>query len=119
MLGISTAEQLGRDPLRGSLFENMVVMDAVKQFMNRDEDARFYFMRTQTGFEIDLLIESGGRLQPVEIKSAATCRDALAANLRRFAKEDALAALPVLVYDGEEYPERQGVEWVNFRKFMR
>ena len=119
LLGISTAEQLGRDPLRGSLFENMVVMDAVKQFMNRDEDARFYFMRTQTGFEIDLLIESGGRLQPVEIKSAATCRDALAANLRRFAKEDALTALPVLVYDGEEYPERQGVEWVNFRKFMR
>ena len=118
LLGISTAEQMGRDPLRGSLFENMVVMDAVKQFMNRDDDAQFYFMRTQTGFEIDLLIESGGRLQPVEIKSAATCRDALAANLRRFAKEEALTALPVLVYDGEEYPERQGVKWVNFRKFM-
>ena len=118
LLGISTAEQLGRDPLRGSLFENLVVMDAVKRFMNRDEEVQFYFVRTQTGFEIDLLIESGGKLRPVEIKAAATYRDALAANVRRFAKEESAASVPTLVYDGEDYPERQGVKWVNFRRFM-
>ena len=118
LLGISTAAQLSRDPLRGSLFENLVVMDAVKWYKNRDEDAQFYFLRTQTGFEIDLLVESAGKLMPVEIKSASTCRDALASNVRRFAREEAAAENPTLVYDGEDYQTRQGVKWVNFRRFM-
>ena len=119
LLGISTAEQLSRDPLRGSLFENLIVMDAVKWFKNRDENAQFHFLRTQTGFEIDLLIETAGRLRPVEIKSSSTCRDSLASNVRRFAREEATAENPTLVYDGEDYPERLGVEWVNFRRFMQ
>ena len=118
LLGISTAEQLSRDPLRGSLFENLVIMDAVKWFKNRDADAQFHFLRTQTGFEIDLLIETAGKLRPVEIKSAVTCRDAFASNVRRFAREETLTERPTLVYDGEDYPMRQGVEWVNFRRFM-
>lgn len=118
LLGISTAEQLSRDPLRGSLFENLVIMDAVKWYKNRDDDAQFHFLRTQTGFEIDLLIETAGRLRPVEIKSASTCRDSLASNVRRFAREETTAEAPTLVYDGDDYPERQGVEWVNFRRFM-
>ena len=116
LLGISTAEQLARDPLRGNLFENLVIMDAVKWFKNRDDDAQFYFLRTQTGFEIDLLIATDGKLQPVEIKSTSTCRDSLASNVRRFIREESLAKSPTLVYDGECYPERQGVEWVNFRR---
>ncbi|MBO7653578.1 MAG: ATP-binding protein [Kiritimatiellae bacterium] len=118
LLGISSVTQLGRDPLRGNLFENLVIMDAVKHFKNSDGDAQFYFIRTQTGFEIDLLIEAGGRLRPVEIKSATTCRDALAANVRRFAAEVEQVEDPTLVYDGEDYPERLGVKWVNFRRFM-
>ena len=48
LLGISTAEQRSRDPLRGSLFENLVIMDAVKWYKNRDDDAQFHFLRTQT-----------------------------------------------------------------------
>ena len=91
-------------------------MDAVKWFKNRDDDAQFYFLRTQTGFEIDLLIATDGKLQPVEIKSTSTCRDSLASNVRRFIREESLAKSPTLVYDGECYPERQGVEWVNFRR---
>lgn len=119
LLGISSAEQLALNPLRGSLFENLAVMDAVKRFKNIDEDAQFHFLRTQTGFEIDLLIETAGRLRPAEIKSTATCRDSLASGLRRFAREEPAVERPTLVYDGEDYPERQGVEWVNFRRFMR
>ena len=118
LLGISTTMQLSRDPLRGSLFENLVVMDAVKWYKNHDEDAQFYFLRTQTGFEIDLLVESEGKLMPVEIKSASTCRDALASNVRRFTREEAMVENPTLVYDGEDYQTRQGIRWVNFRRFM-
>ena len=93
-------------------------MDAVKWYKNHDEDAQFYFLRTQTGFEIDLLVESEGKLMPVEIKSASTCRDALASNVRRFTREEAMVENPTLVYDGEDYQTRQGIRWVNFRRFM-
>ena len=34
LLGIHTAEQVERDPLRGALYENFAVMEAVKKRLN-------------------------------------------------------------------------------------
>jgi predicted AAA+ superfamily ATPase len=72
LLGIHTAEQAYRDPLRGSLYENLVIADIMKGAMNRGIRHEFYFFRDSHGNEIDLLIRKQGRLIPVEIKSAGT-----------------------------------------------
>lgn len=109
-----------RDPLRGQLFENMVVSDIRKQMFNRGDDARLAFLRTEKGFEIDLMIALGTTVQPVEIKSAMTSHDSLVANLRKFAREDHSAIRPYLVYDGDiSMPLLNGndVGACNFRAF--
>jgi uncharacterized protein len=72
LLGIHTAEQASRDPLRGGLYENLVIADIFKGALNRGIRPEIYFFRDSHGNEVDLLIREKGVLTPVEIKSAAT-----------------------------------------------
>lgn len=85
LLGLRSAEQVARDPLYGSLFENMVVMEALKTRFNQGESAELYFYRDATGREVDLLIPSGRRLRAVEIKAGATVNTDYFLGLRSFA----------------------------------
>lgn len=72
LLGLRTREQVARDPLLGSLFENLVTMEALKQRFNRGETAEMYFYRDATGNEVDLLLPAGRQFQAIEIKAGAT-----------------------------------------------
>ena len=56
----------------GALFEGMIVMEAVKVFINRGLRPDLYCWRSHDGLEVDLLIRLNGRLLPVEIKLTAT-----------------------------------------------
>ena len=121
LLGLESPQQISRDPLRGQLFENMVVADVRKQMLNLGRDARLSFLRTDKGFEVDLIIARGSKIQPVEIKSAMTYHSSLSKSLRTLAKSDGNVTDPVLIYDGDEdMPSGGGVDDVgvyNFRRF--
>ncbi|MBU2621658.1 MAG: ATP-binding protein, partial [Proteobacteria bacterium] len=67
LLGIQIPEQIETHPLRGSLFETFVVAEVMKSFLNSGESPSLYFWRDSNGVEVDLLIERGGRILPVEI----------------------------------------------------
>jgi len=101
LLGIETPRQLSRDPLRGNLFENMVVAEARKQATNAGRDPRMAFYRTEKGFEVDLILQRGAQVRPVEIKSAQTFDKSFVRNLTTYAEGDPAATAPLLVYDGE------------------
>ena len=117
LLGIRTPAQLATHPLRGALFENMCVMDVRKRFLNAGEDAPISFLRTEKGFEIDLLIHEASGIRPVEIKSAMTFNRNLVRNLEAFAREEPAASSPVLLYDGSPIPSfgNRNVSVLNFR----
>ena len=117
LLGIRTPAQLATHPLRGALFENMYVMDVRKRFLNAGEDAPLSFLRTEKGFEIDLLIHEASGIRPVEIKSAMTFNRNLVRNLEAFAREEPASASPVLLYDGSPIPSfgNRNVSVLNFR----
>ncbi len=72
LLGIENAEQLTFNPFRGSLFENMVVLDFLKRRFNAGKPNNLFFWRDNVGNEIDLLIESENKRIPVKIKSGQT-----------------------------------------------
>jgi predicted AAA+ superfamily ATPase len=84
LLGIHTSEQAARDPLRGNLYENLVIVDILKGAMNRGIRPEVYFFRDSHGNEVDLLIREQGLLMPVEIKSAATFSTDFVKQLERF-----------------------------------
>jgi len=73
LLGINNAQQAERDPLRGNLYENLLIMDAVKQELNKGRRPQFYFYRDSNGNEVDLLQLTNGReFAAIEIKSSQT-----------------------------------------------
>ena len=72
LLGIETQEQLSRDPLRGGLYENLMILDVLKNRLNSGKRPEMFFYRDTHGTEVDLIIKHGRELTPVEIKSAAT-----------------------------------------------
>jgi predicted AAA+ superfamily ATPase len=85
LLGLRSAEQVARDPLWGSLFENFVVMEAMKDRLNAGATAEMYFYRDSEGNEIDLLIPVGAQLHAIEIKAGATVNPDYFKGLKTFA----------------------------------
>lgn len=72
LIGIQTADQLNAHPLRGALFENMLIAEAFKQQYNHGKSQAMSFFRDSQGNEVDLLIETGMGHTVYEIKSAQT-----------------------------------------------
>lgn len=117
LLGIRDPETLALHPLRGAIFETLVVGDFLKARLNAGLPPDLYFWRDNNGLEADLVFEAGGRLQPVEIKSGGTVTpDYIRAGQRsaRFAGDEALQ--PWLVYGGDDSYERSGVRVIGWRR---
>ena len=70
----------------GSLFENMLINEVMKSFTNKGERPSLYFWRESNGTEIDLLLDRGGKLLPIEIKSSHTLRTDFLKNINRVRK---------------------------------
>ena len=69
----TTAEQLSRGAMAGHVFETFVVSEVLKSYMNAGANLRdVWFYRDAKKREIDLVIQEGHVLHPVEIKKAAT-----------------------------------------------
>ena len=104
MIGIREKSQLFSHPLVGGLFENMVVMEAVKYRKNRGLEPDLWFYRNSSGtIEVDLLVEDSCRLHPVEIKSSSTYSDRMGKRLKAFCDMVANAASPIVVYSGQTF----------------
>lgn len=116
LLGIKTVEQMARDPLRGQLFENLVVSNLVKQSMNVDSEGDIFFYRTSGGDEVDVLRRVGGGVQPIEIKSATTWSVSLADGLRGYLKVAGDAVAPAVVYGGSAVP--RGVDGISAFNYL-
>ena len=72
LIGIRAAEQLASHPLRGALFETLVVSEALKQRLHRGLPPDLYYYRDSGRMEVDLLLDRGDRLDALEIKAGET-----------------------------------------------
>ena len=84
LLGIKTAQQVETHPLRGQIFENMVVCEFLKQQCNQGQDSNIYFYRDKGQHEVDLIQEDGINLSAYEIKLSANIHTDFYKNLQYF-----------------------------------
>jgi len=110
LLGITNATHAHDHPLRGALFENLVIAEAVKTFTHHRLKPPLYFWRDQTGHEVDLVIDTGSSLHPVEIKSGRTISNSMFDTLSWWGDLSGTAAGPAtLVYGGDDSYTRNGI----------
>ena len=117
LLGIRTVKEVARDPLLGGLFENMVVMESVKQYCNRGEEPRLFFYRDQNGREIDLIAERDRELVPIEIKAAMTWHQDFAAAIHWFRALSSRSGRGIVVYAGDRRIESEEYDALPFDAF--
>jgi len=118
LLGINEIEQVARDPLLGSLFENMVVVEVLKTRMNQGLEPALYFYRDANQKEVDLLYKKGSELFPVEIKAAMTYNKSLHSNVSYFNKLSG-GNKGYLLYAGDLEFEKNGISVLNFTNAYR
>jgi len=116
LLGIEDINQISRDPLRGALFENMIIIEKIKQRFNKGLDHNLFFYRDSHHFEIDLIQKRGHELIPHEIKSAQTLHPDFLKGLKRFKKifSDRIKNM-YLIYDGDMEYSTENIHIRNFR----
>ncbi len=101
LLGIRSKEDLELHFAKGSIFENLVVSEMYKNTINNSTRSKLYFWRDKSQNEVDLIIETGTKLDAIEIKSGKTINQNYFKGLNYFKnlKEDTRLHL---IYGGNE-----------------
>ena len=116
LLGIENVQQVSRDPLVGNMFENLVVLEALKSRYNSGREPRLSFVRDNHGNEIDLLHDSGRDLVGIEIKSSSTYHKSFKKSLDHFRKNVAPLKRAYIVYNGDPHEFSDGIEVVPLER---
>nr|MBF0222812.1 ATP-binding protein [Desulfobulbaceae bacterium] len=106
LLGLENILHVSRDPLRGNLFENMVVIEALKYRLHRGRRSNLHFYRDSNGNEVDLLFTVGPDLYPIEIKSGMTINRDYFRGLDHFSGVIGAPLGRGLVYGGDQRQRR-------------
>jgi predicted AAA+ superfamily ATPase len=72
LLELETESHVNTHPLRGALFENLIILELLKARYNNGQRGNLFYWRDRTGNEIDVLIDQSSQVIPVEIKTAST-----------------------------------------------
>lgn len=72
LLGIKNENEINLHWAKGALFENMIIADTMKNYLNRAQFPSMFFWRDSTGNELDCLIEDALRVKCLEIKTSTT-----------------------------------------------
>ena len=116
LVGIRSAEDMAFHSLRGNLFETLIVSDFLKRCWNEGMPSNLFFWRDSKGLEIDLLVETGETLIPIEIKSGATIATDFTTNLKKWAALSGNAEQPSrLIYGGIQQFASGGTQIVSWK----
>ena len=110
LLGIRTQRELLQSPRRGASWEGLLVEQVIALEKLRHDGCQFWFYRTQTGTEIDLIVEYGGERTGYEFKCSAAVSHSDASGLR-IGMEDGVITRGMVVYAGSRrYPVTDDIE---------
>ena len=117
LLHIRSPQDLATHASRGAVFESFVISDLLKNYYHRGLESDLYFWRDSTGHEIDLLIDSGKDLLPIEIKSGQTIASDWSDGLDFYRKLSGNPSAPAtLIYGGDASQTRKDVVYHSWRE---
>lgn len=107
LLHIINLESLYNDPIAGRSFEGFVIEEILKGIQDAGiVNTQFFYYRTRSGAEIDLILEGNFGLLPIEIKLGKTVIRNKLLTLSRFVEEHQLSF-------GMVINQSEQVEWLT------
>ncbi|MFT4155243.1 ATP-binding protein [Parafilimonas sp.] len=118
LLGIRKPQEISVSPFYGALTENFCINDLLKKKYNTAGSTSFFYWRDNKGVEIDLLLDTGKKLIPVEIKAAQTFNESFLKNMIYWNNISGNTG-GILIYGGEhEYKRSDKIQltsWKNLK----
>ena len=121
LMGVSQELIVKNRTIYGALFENMVILDIIKNLYARNIPAHLSFFRESNQREIDLVIESAGRKIPLEIKASQSMQSGFFGTLHWFKQKTENTEIPTVIYGGSHNQIRtnaRGISWRNIEYLM-
>ncbi|HAR37344.1 MAG: AAA family ATPase [Bacteroidetes bacterium GWD2_45_23] len=117
LLGIEREQQLARDKMRGHLFENFIVSEALKSRYNQGKESNLYFYRDSNGVEVDLLLKNGSEYTAIEIKSSQTYHPDFETGIRSLSDlmKERLAN-KIILYAGDFENTAAEIQLLNYKR---
>ena len=120
LLDIESENQLERDKMRGALFENLLVMEAIKHRFNQGRDGGVYFYRDSNQNEVDILLKQEGEITAIEVKSSMTYHPSFERSLHKISDWiQTPIAKKAVVYAGDYENIAGEVQLLNYTHLSR
>jgi len=120
LLGIHTPEQIRFHAQRGAIFETFVVTEFLKGRFNQGLPSNLFYWRDSKGLEVDLILEAGEKLHPIEIKSGQTIVPDFFLSLKLWGKLAGQTDLPAwLIYGGDKALTSENISIVPWRNISK
>lgn len=118
LTGLKDPEHAAAGPMAGAIMETAVLTEIYKTITHRGRDPRLHFWRTSSGREVDIIVETGQDLVPIEVKVSATPKRAMAASIRVFRHDLGDRVLPgYVIHPGDvRLPLGDGVTALPLRE---
>ena len=118
LLDIQNDRQMASHPLKGALFESMVLSEILKKRFNTGRLDNLYYFRDNIGNEVDLVCDHGIEMDAVEIKSGQTIASDFFKGLRYLAKLTDTVRDSLLIYGGDKSYTREGIQVLSWRDLL-
>lgn len=112
---ITTDELFHEGPMTGALFENYVISEVKKKISHSNTHADLYFLRTEHGVEVDLIIDHISYKEWIEIKHNSTYKSSMVKALFTFMGSGDEG---YLIYMGPTQDEPP-IKRMNYEDFLR
>lgn len=119
LLAMTDARQVESYYQRGSLFENAMVAELVKNRLNSGQSPRFYFWQDSNRNEVDLLEEQAQGFTSFEMKYSQTILGSHLKNLLQFRELSQTSGDNYLLYAGNETQRRTSVQVMGWQAVAR
>ena len=112
---MTTEELFHEGPMTGALFENYVISEVKKKLSHSNSHADFYFLRTEHGVEVDLIIDHVDHKQWIEIKHNSTFKPSMVKTILTFLQPGDQG---ILIYSGATQTYNAQVERIHYQDFL-
>ncbi|MBN2891680.1 MAG: ATP-binding protein [Bacteroidales bacterium] len=120
LLGNENPRHIETHPLRGNLFENLVILEYLKYRYNKGLENNAFFYRDNHQNEVDLVVKSGNNYLLIEIKSASTYNNGFKKNLDWLEKNiNGNVIKKIIIYSGQKEWKDDQFEIINYLNFIK
>lgn len=116
LTGIDSKEHFEKGPMAGSLFENYIVAEILKKELHQKTNAELFYLRTNHGVEIDLIVDRKKSKELIEIKNSETFNPKMTEAIEQFMEKNDKG---YLLYQGKDFPYVKQIQILNYQNYLK